>query len=100
MAGLVTRDATGRVLLDMTANVSQDLGSVVTNGADGSFSIPNAPAGRTLFCWVVPLVNMDGWKAKMPGITIVGNVLSWRYSYATNGWGFFSANCRIQYGYY
>lgn len=100
MAGLVTRDTTGRVLLDMTSTVSQDLGSVVTNGADGSFLIPNAPAGRTLFFWVVPMVNMDGWRAKLPGVSLVGNVLSWSYSYPTNGWGFFSANCRIQYGYY
>lgn len=100
MTGLTIRDATGRAVLDMTTNVSQELGSVVTNGAGGSLLLPPAPEGRTLFFWTVPLVNMDGWRAKLPGINIVGNTMTWSYSYPTNGWGFFSANCRIHYGYY
>lgn len=100
MAGLLIRDNTGRAVLDMTTNVSQDLGSVVTNGANGSFLLPNPPTGRSLFFWIVPLVNMDGWRAKLPGVSLVGNVMTWSYAYPTNGWGFFSANCRIHYGYY
>lgn len=100
MTGLIIRDVTGRAVLDMTTNVSQELGSVVTNGANGSLLLPTPPPGRTLFFWAVPLVNMDGWRAKLPGINIVNNVMTWTYSYPTNGWGFFSANCRIHYGYY
>jgi hypothetical protein len=101
MAGLTLRNpANGQEILNMTGNYSQDLGSVVTNGANGSVAIPSPPAGKTLFYSILPLVDLQREKGKRPGVTISGNTLSWAYSYNTNGWGFFSANCRIAYGYF
>jgi len=101
MAGLIIRNpANGQEILNMTGNYSQDLGSVVTNGVNGSVSIPSPPPGKTLFYNILPLVDMHREKGKRPGVTIVGTTLSWAYSYNTNGWGYFSANCKISYGYY
>jgi hypothetical protein len=101
MAGLILRNpANGQEILNMTGNYSQDLGSVVTGGVNGSAAIPSPPAGKTLFYVVLPLVDLQREKGKRPGVTISGNTLSWTYSYNTNGWGYFSANCRIFYGYY
>ena len=39
-------------------------------------------------------------KGKLPAAIIANGVLSWVYSYNANGWGNFSANCIIYYGYY
>lgn len=99
-AGLVVRNPDNSKYLDMTTFISQSLGSVDTGGAAGSMSIPAAPAGRVLFFMVVPLVDLNQEKGKKPGVTLSGTTLSWSYSYNTDGWGFFSANCRIYYGYY
>lgn len=100
MTGLTIYDAAGRLLVDMTMNISQTQGSVDTGGANGAISIPPPPAGKTQYFIVVPLVSMQRGAGKAPGVTLVGGTLSWRYLYPTNGWGFFSANCRIFYGYY
>ncbi|MBD8601519.1 hypothetical protein IFT80_02560 [Pseudomonas sp. CFBP 8771] len=101
MAGLILRNpANGQEILNMTGNYSQGLGSVVTGGVNGSAAISSPPAGKTLFYVVLPLVDLQREKGKRPGVTISGNTLSWTYSYNTNGWGYFSANCRIFYGYY
>lgn len=100
MTGLVIKNSAGVVMLDMTMNISQHQGSVDTGSANGSAAIPAVPAGKTRFYIVVPLVDLQRERGKKPGVTITGNTLSWAYSYATNGWGYFSANCRIYYGYY
>jgi len=101
MVGLVIRDRdTGLVKVDMTKFISQTMGSVDTNGQNGTIQIPAAPAGRELFFSVSPLVDLQVEKGKRPGVTLIGTSLSWAYSYNTNGWVFFSANCRITYGYY
>lgn len=101
MVGLVIRDKdTGLVKVDMTSFISQTLGSVDTNGQAGSIQIPAAPQGRNLFFSVSPLVDLQIEKGKRPGVILSGTSLSWSYSYNTAGWGFFSANCRIYYGYY
>lgn len=99
MTGLVIRDAAGNVLVDMTSKISQMVGSVVTNGKAGAITIPPPPAGKLMFYIVVPLVSLNREKGKKPGVTISGNTLSWAYSYSTSGWGYFSANCCIYYGY-
>lgn len=100
MTGLAIYDASGRLLVDMTMSISQMQGYVDTNGANGSASIPAAPSGKTQYYVVVPLVDLQGDLGKRPGVThVIGSSLSWAYSYAP-GWGFFSANCRIFYGYY
>jgi len=39
-------------------------------------------------------------RGKKPGVTLSPGVMSWAYSYSTAGWGYFSARCRIYYGYY
>lgn len=101
MVGLVIRDRdTDLIKVDMTMFISQTLGSVDTNGQNGAIQIPPAPAGRELFFSVSPLVDLQVEKGKRPGVTLAGTSISWAYSYNTNGWGFFSANCRITYGYY
>lgn len=101
MVGLVIRDkAAGAVKIDMTSFISQTTGYVETNGQNGEIQIPAAPAGRSSFFTVSPLVDLQMDKGKRPGVALSGTTLSWVYSYNTAGWGFFSANCRIYYGYY
>lgn len=100
MTGLTIRDETGRLMVDMTMNISQQQGSVDTGGANGSIGIPGPPAGKTQWFTVVPLQDLQLERGKKPGVTLSGGVLSWSYSFATNGWGYFAANCRIFYGYY
>jgi hypothetical protein len=100
MAGLQTWDSAGRLTVDMTMHISQMQGYVDTGGGNGAIGIPGPPGGKTQFFIVVPLQDMQNEKGKRPGVTLSGGVLSWAYSYATNGWGYFSANCRIFYGYY
>lgn len=80
--------------------ISQNLGYVDTGGADGSATLPAAPYGKRLYCIPVSLVDRQKDKGKLPGITLSGTSLSWAYSYNPNGWGYFSANCRIYYGFY
>lgn len=100
MTGLTTYDASGRLLVDMTMSISQTQGYVDTGAANGAIGIPAPPVGKTQFFIVVPLVDLQQEKGKKPGVTLSGTTLSWAYSYATNGWGYYSANCRIFYGYF
>lgn len=98
--GLVINDVNNINIVNMTTFISQEMGSVDTNGVNGSITIPSPPPGRTVFFSVAPLVDLQVEKGKRPGVTLTGNTLTWGYSYNTSGWGFFSANCRISYGYY
>jgi hypothetical protein len=100
MAGLTIRNQAGQVILDLTMSISQSMGFIDTNGANGSAAIPAAPSGKSMYYIVVPLVDLQREKGKRPGVTISGTTLSWSYSYSTNGWGYFSANCRIYYGFF
>ncbi|MFK3971198.1 hypothetical protein ACI2KS_10775 [Pseudomonas sp. NPDC087358] len=84
----------------MTMRISQHMGSFDTGGVDGAAAIPRPPAGKVAYFIVVPLVDLQREKGKRPGVMLSGTTLSWTYSYSTNGWGYFSANCRIYYGYY
>jgi hypothetical protein len=99
MTGLVIKNPAGQVTVDMTMNIGQTMGSVDTGGVNGGTTIPSPPSGKTMYYIIVPLVttNVTG---KLPGVTLSGNTLTWAYSYPTNGWGYFSANSRIYYGYY
>jgi len=98
--GFLAFAESGQVVTDMTVLISQMQGSIVTAAANGSATLPPVPAGRQRFYMVVPLVDLNREKGKRPGVSISGNTMSWGYSYSTNGWGYFSANCRIYYGYY
>lgn len=101
MTGIVIKTPDGRTILDMTMKISQNVGSVDTNGAAGSISIPAPPAGKVSYFMVVPLVDLGKDLGKRPGVTLAGQTLSWSYSfYGGGGWGYFAANCRIFYGYY
>jgi hypothetical protein len=100
MTGLTIKSSDGVVLLDMTMKISQHMGSVVTGAVNGAITIPAPPTGKVAYFIVVPLVDLQMEKGKKPGVTLSGTALSWAYSYATNGWGYFSANCQIFYGYY
>lgn len=90
----------GTVMTDMTVFISQTMGSVETNGTHGSATLPSLPPGKSRFYMIVPLVDMAREKGKRPGVTITDNSMTWVYSFSTNGWGYFAANCRIFYGYY
>lgn len=98
-AGLKAYSSDGKLILDMTTDISQMLGYVDTNKANGSMTIPAAPAGRTLFYAVAALDLQNKNLGKQPGVTLSGRTLSWQYQYA-GGWGYYSMNCRIHYGYY
>ncbi|NWD74843.1 hypothetical protein HX890_12085 [Pseudomonas gingeri] len=100
MTGLTIKDATGRVVVDMTMDLAQSMGSVDTGGANGSLALGAPPAGKTLFYIVVPLVDTQLEKGKLPGVTITGANMTWEYSFNTLNWGFFAAPSRIYYGYY
>lgn len=101
MTGLTIRALDGRVLVDMTMKISQNVGFWDTNGANGSIVIPLPPPGKTNYYIVVPLVDTRQGRGKLPGVTLTnGQFMSWQYSYNTNGWGNFSAPARIYYGYY
>lgn len=101
MTGLTIRSADNQIVLDMTMKISQHVGSIDTNSANGSTVIPSAPQGKTLYFIVVPLVDLQLDKGKRPGVVLQGQNLSWVYSFQTDGgWGYFAANCRIFYGYY
>lgn len=91
------------MLVDMTMKFSQNVGYVDTNQATvGSITIPAAPKGKTNFYAIVALGDSQRENGKRPGVTLdqATNVLSWRYSYNQNFWGYFSLNCRIYYGYF
>ncbi|MEE4668277.1 hypothetical protein V2L05_03480 [Pseudomonas alliivorans] len=100
MTGITIKAADGRVLVDMTMKLSQTMGSVDTNSLNGAVTIPSPPTGKSLYFIIVPLVDLQREKGKKPAVILSGTTLSWAYSYNTNGWGYFSANCRIYYGYY
>lgn len=100
MTGLVIKNTDGGIILDMTSKISQTLGFVTTNSTNGSTTILAPPAGKTAFFITVPLVDLNREKGKRPGVVLEGTSLSWAYSYNPNGWGYFSANCNIYYGYY
>lgn len=98
--GFLAYSENGELLVDMTTSISQMQGSFLTNSANGSGTMAALPSGKSRFYIIVPVVSLNRDKGKRPGVTISGNTLSWSYSYNGNGWGFFSANCRIYYGYY
>jgi hypothetical protein len=102
-SGMKVYDPSELLLLDMTSSISQMMGYVDTNAANGSATIPLPPAGKTLFYAVVDLSAQNKSLGKRPGITLTVGAsnasLSWQYLYAS-GWGFYSMNCRIHYGYY
>lgn len=100
MTGITIRRSDGSLMLDLTTKLSQNLGFVDTNSVNGSITIPAPPSGKTSYYICVSLVDTQLEKGKIPGVTISGTTLSWQYSYNTLGWGNFSANTRIYYGYY
>lgn len=99
MTGLTIKDSLDRVMVDMTMNISQTMGSVTTGAVNGGTTIPAPPSGKTAYFIVVPIVNV-GLYGKLPGVVLSATSLTWAYSFPTNGWGFFAANARIYYGYY
>lgn len=100
--GLKVYDQSGLLMLDMTGSISQMMGYVDTGAANGSLSIPLAPAGKSLFYAIAELSVQNKYLGKRPGVALVvgssSAALSWQYSYPA-GWGFYSLNCRIHYGY-
>lgn len=101
--GLKIYDPGGNLMLDMTSSISQMMGFVETGAVNGSATIPLAPAGKVLFYSVIDLSVQSKALGKRPGVTLAlgsnSATLSWRYLYPS-GWGFYSMNCRIHYGYY
>lgn len=101
--GLKIYSPAGLLLLDMTSSISQMMGYVDTGAANGSRSIPLPPAGKELFYAITELSVQNKSLGKRPGVTLTvgasAATLSWQYSYP-GGWGFYSLNCRIHYGYH
>lgn len=97
--GLQIFGADGRLFVDMSSSISQHQGDVITGAGNGSIQMPNLPAGKQRFYIVSPVVDLQQWRGKKPGVTVSGNTLSWQYQF-TNWFGQFAANCRIYYGYY
>ncbi|MEA5673237.1 hypothetical protein VA602_18100 [Pseudomonas sp. MH2] len=101
--GLKIYNQAGALVLDMTSSISQMMGYVDTGSANGAVSIPLPPAGKTLFHVVADIGQQSAYLGKRPGVVMAidssGASISWTYSYAA-GWGFYSMNCRIHYGYY
>jgi len=101
--GLKIYAPSGQLMLDMTSPISQMMGFVETGAVNGSATIPLPPEGKELFFSVVDLSVQSKALGKRPGVTLtIGSTsatLNWRYSYSS-GWGFYSMNCRIHYGYY
>ncbi|POA52140.1 hypothetical protein C1889_24405 [Pseudomonas sp. FW507-12TSA] len=95
-AGLVARDASNVVTVDMTKALSQVEGFVITNKENGS-SVIQLPAGRNYFYIVTALEDSQRTTGKKPGVTLTQNLLSWSYLFDS---GYFALNCRITYGYY
>lgn len=98
--GMQVFDDFGRLSIDLTRFVSVHQGSVVTGAApSGTITMPPLPAGRSRFYYSVGLVSSQGYKGKLPGITVSGNSLTWQYLHST-WFGQFSMNCEIFYGYF
>ena len=101
--GFISGEDDGTVITDMTVPISQMSGYVDTNATSGSITIQLPPPGRELFYAISELGQQDRSLGKRPGVTMVEGSLSasisWSYSYAS-GWGFYSMNCRIHYGYF
>lgn len=100
MTGLTIKNPAGQTLVDMTMFISQTMGSVDTGAANGGITIASPPTGKAMYYIIVPLASTGLGTGKLPGVTLSGTSLTWTYSYATNGWGFYSVNARIYYGYY
>lgn len=102
-AGMKAWDPSALLLLDMTSSISQMDGYVDTGAANGSLVIPLAPPGKELFYAITELSAQSKYLGKRPGVTLTIGAstatLSWQYSYAS-GWGFYSLDCRIHYGYH
>lgn len=101
--GLKVYSPSALLLLDMTESISQMEGYVDTGAANGSLVIPLPPSGKKLFYAITELAEQVKYLGKRPGVTLVIGAstatLSWQYSYV-GGWGFYSLNCRIHYGYH
>lgn len=96
-------NAANQLITDMTSSLSQMQGYVDTGAVNGSRSIPKPPAGRTPFYVIADLEPDNENKGHRPGVTLStgtgSNTLSWDYSY-TPGFGAYSLNVRIHYGYF
>lgn len=98
--GIQVWDDDGRLVIDMTRSYSQHQGSVVTNSAStGSVTMPALPSGKTRFYFTVANGSSNAWQGKLPGVTVSGNTLTWKYLHST-WFGQYSQNATIYYGYY
>ena len=96
-AGIQVHDGNGNVVLDMTSRVSKILGTVTTNGANGSLTDARLLDGTM---WAaIERIQMAGTIYSIVGleITASGSRLSWSHK---NTWGADSYNITFVYGIY
>lgn len=91
--GLITYKPDGEVSLDLSSNVAQVYGSVLSGTGPGSVPI-ELPSTGTPF-YVISRVG-GGRTARLPGVTLTRTTLSWNFKF-TSG---YAQNCNIYYGTY
>ncbi|SPA00503.1 putative bacteriophage protein [Cupriavidus taiwanensis] len=93
-AGLQTFDSAGNLKLSLGDRVGRFTGAVVTNGADGSLTIPGTDTGEAFFV-LTSLENPMGWFSP-PLVSISGSTISWTYLPTPGNPQ--RINCLIRYG--
>lgn len=93
--GLITRDSSGVITADMTKNLSQMIGHVISNRANGTVTF-TIPPGKIPISIVSPLEPCMNTAGKLPGVIMTSTSMSWTYNIRSG----FPMNCIIYYGYY
>lgn len=77
--GLEVYDANKKLIISVTDRITKILGSVYTNGAAGSISVPELSKGKP---WANSIVVDGGNAGPLVGalVTISGTTISWSYN--------------------
>lgn len=93
-AGVQVFDEAGTLKVSLGDRIGRFTGSVVTNGVDGSITIPGTKTGEPFFI-LTQLENPIGWFSP-PLVTISGSTISWTYLPTAGNPQ--RINCLIRYG--
>lgn len=96
-AGMIIRDDTGKVLIDMSKNIGKILGNFQTGTSNGSLA-PSFPITGNVFYIQAPLVD-GGRFSKQAAVIYSGGVFTWSFSYPP-GIGNYSVSSIVYYGVY
>jgi len=95
-AGLVIKDTSGNIILDMTTRIPREIGSFSTGTSNGSLAV-SFPAGT--IWWVRSVTATTGFYGKPPAVTLSGSTFTWAFSF-TSGLGEYAVGATIYYGVY